>query len=78
MSRAEANKWAKSKGFSINLDYQAARTEAGFYPLAGCLELCARRGREFLKYAGKDIYFKNRFVMDGNTFPRTCSCRKIC
>ena len=52
MSRAEANKWAKNKGFSINLDYQAARTESGFYPLAGCLELCARRGREFLKYAG--------------------------
>lgn len=51
MGYAEAKKTASTLGFDLNIDYEVCRSDEGFYPFAGSVECCARRAREFLKYA---------------------------
>jgi isocitrate lyase len=51
MSLPQAHEYAKSLGFDFYFDWEAPRTSEGFYMIKGSVEFCARRGREYLKYA---------------------------
>ena len=51
MSLSEALIFANKLGFTFQIDWEAARTDEGFYKVKGSVEYCVRRGLIFSEYA---------------------------
>jgi len=47
----EAKLFAKSLGFDFYFDWEAVRSQEGYYRVQGSVEFCARRAQSFLKYS---------------------------
>lgn len=51
MTFSEAKNFARKNGFPFSLDWEKIRSPEGYYAINGCVELCAARTKEFLKFA---------------------------
>ncbi|KAL4476584.1 hypothetical protein ABPG72_000743 [Tetrahymena utriculariae] len=50
-SLTQAHEYARTLGFDFEFDWEALRSSEGFYSIDGCVELCAARAKQYLRYA---------------------------